>query len=140
MRSSGTPSQRATSSRSALVDGDFLWVGALLWPAVGANWHPYGDDRGLDLGEEYGGNARRRVGFRHPHAAGRGDLLLPRHVDEDLAHKRVGFAFLTNSRGGAMSRQDGNVVSQRKQLRLNSLEQLLAVAAGKVPTPNTTGK
>ena len=140
MRSSGAPSQRATSARSALVDGDFLWVGALLWPALGANWHPYGDDRGLDLGEKYGGNARCRLGFRHPHAAGRGDLLLPRHVDEDLAHKWVGFAFLTDSRGGAVSRQDGNVVSQRKQLRLNSLEQLLAVAAGKVPTPNTTGK
>ena len=39
-----------------------------------------------------------------------------------------------------MSRQDGNVVSQRKQLRFNSLEQLLAVAAGKIPTTNATGK
>jgi len=39
-----------------------------------------------------------------------------------------------------MSRQDRNVVSQRKQLRLNSLEQLLAVAAGKIPTTNATGK
>src|SRR6266850_3294240 len=71
---------------------------------------------------------------------GRGDLLLSRHVDEDLAHKWVGFAFLTDSRGGPVSRQDGNVVSQRKQLRLNSLEQLLAVTAGKVPTTNAAGK
>ena len=39
-----------------------------------------------------------------------------------------------------MSRQDGNVVSQRKQLRLNSLEQLLAITAGKVPTTNASGK
>src|SRR6476619_303359 len=129
-----------TSARSALVDGDILWVGALLWPALGANWHPYGDHRGLGLGEKYGGNARCRLGVRHHHAAGRGDLLLPRHVDEDLAHKWVGFAFLTDSCGEPVSRQDGNVVSQRKQLRLNSLEQLLAVAAWKVPAPDTTGK
>jgi hypothetical protein len=63
------------------------------------------------LGEKYGGNARCRLGFRHPHAAGRGDLLLPRHVGEDLAHKWVGFAFLADSGGDAVSRQDGNIVS-----------------------------
>ena len=39
-----------------------------------------------------------------------------------------------------MSRQDGNIVSQRKQLRLNSLEQLLAINPGKVPTTNASGK
>lgn len=39
-----------------------------------------------------------------------------------------------------MSWQNGDVVSQRKQFRLNPLEQLLAVAAGKVPTTNATGK
>jgi hypothetical protein len=39
-----------------------------------------------------------------------------------------------------VSRQDGNVVSQGKQFGLDSLEQLLAVAAGKVPTTNATGK
>ena len=39
-----------------------------------------------------------------------------------------------------MPRQDGDIVSQGKQFRLNSLEQLLAVAAGKVPTTNATGK
>ena len=55
-------------------------------------------------------------------------------------HKRIGFALLTDSRGGPVSRQDGNIVSQRKKLRLNSLEQLLAITAGKVPTTNATGK
>src|SRR5205807_4363178 len=140
MRSSSAPSQCATSSRSALVDGDFLWVGALLWPALGASWHPYGNDRGLDLGEKYGGNTRCGLGFRHPHASGCRNFLFPRHVDEDLAHKRIGFALLTDSRGRPVSRQDGNGVSQRKHLRLNSLEQLLAVAAGKVPSTNAASK
>src|SRR5437899_1459605 len=140
VRSSGAPSQCATSSRSALVDGDFLWVGALLWPALGAHWHPYGDHRGLDLGEKFGRNARCSLGFRHSYAAGRRNLLFSRHVGEDLAHKRIGFALLTDSRGQPVSRQHGNIVSQRKQLRLNSLEQLLAITAGKVPTTNASGK
>src|SRR5439155_19669954 len=140
VRSSSAPSQCATSARSALVDGDFLWVDALLWPALGADRHDYGDDRGMDLGEKYGGNAGCRLGFRHPHAAGRRDLLFPRDVDEKLAHKRVGFAFLTDGRGRPVSRQDGYVVPQREQLPLNSLKQLWPVTAGQVPTTNAADK
>src|SRR4030095_12574901 len=114
MRSSGAPSQCATSSRSALVDGDFLWIGALLWPALGADRHAYGDARGMDLGEKYGGNAWCGLGLRHPHDPGRRDLLFPSDVDEKLAHKRVGFAFLTDCRGRPVPRQNYYVVAQRE--------------------------
>ena len=111
MRSSGAPSQRATGSRSALVDGNFLWVGALLWPAFGADRHHYGDDRGMDLGEKHGGNTRCGLGLRHPHGPGRRDLLFPRVVDEKLTHKRVAFAFLTDGRGRPVPGQDYYVIA-----------------------------
>src|SRR5438034_9953013 len=50
VRSSGAPSQRATGSRSALVDGNFLWVVALLWQAFWADRNHSGVDRELDMG------------------------------------------------------------------------------------------
>src|SRR5437870_9873177 len=123
-----------------LVNGGLLRAGTLFWPAVRMAGRGYGDNCRIYLGEEYGGNTRCGLGFRHPHAAGRRDLLFPRDVDEKLAHKRVGFAFLTDGRGRPVSRQDGYVVPQREQLPLNSLKQLWPVTAGQVPTTHAAGK
>ena len=80
------------------------------------------------------------MGVRYPHAPGHPNLLFPGDVDEKLVHKRVGFAFLANSRSRAVSWQDSHLISQWEQLRFNSLEQLLAIASGKVPTTDATGK
>src|SRR5205814_602575 len=98
-------------SRNFSTDDLFLWVGALLWPAFGADRHHYGDDRGMDLGEKHGGNTRCGLGLRHPHGPGRRDLLFPRVVDEKLTHKRVAFAFLTDGRGRPVPGQDCYVIA-----------------------------
>src|SRR5437868_764632 len=103
-------------------------------------WRRYGDNCRIYLGEEHGGNTRYRIGVRHPHAPGHTNLLFPGDVDEKLVHKRVGFAFLAYSRSRSVSRQDSHLISKREQLRFNSLEQLLAIASGKVPTTDAPAK
>jgi len=55
-------------------------------------------------------------------------------------HKRVGLAFFTDFGGRTVTRKDGDVIAEREQFFLNSLEQLRRVATGQVPTPHASGE